>query len=609
MKNNQLFLLVLFVGLLLNISSAQARHFRISNIQGDVADFTNVNDLLPNLQDGDTLYFAGSFFDYTSTTLTISKRVVMIGPGFYLHENAPLQATEAPAKFDEVLILDGSASGTVIIGMHLSSITSKVAELTLKNCLMEKGGFDNITIQANMTNLKLDQCFLRGGIFASSTYTIDNLEIKNTALQTPVINKITNGVLDHNIIFTTDTDWTASCTLDNCVISNSIFLNEPSASKIIGGEGNTLRYNAFIASESQIFNSTDASKNTIENNNVFDTFHSTYFVKKITSPSNFFAGTFTELWGFSLKLADNSPAKGKGLSGVDMGIYGSNTPFVPGGVVIPHISELDIDPSGNNSRNIPVKLKAVSRNLNQTGTKISRIEYFIDTDPGRGKGTAFKFTMAETINLDTELDLAAVTDGIHTVYFRTMNDQGLWSALYSRPFYKLPNLLTKPGATNITNAEYFINTDPGQGKGKAITLTTNGSDISQEFDIDITGLDANKKHQLYVRAQDNTGRWGAVKSIEFEIGGVTSIDDLIKGGKFKIYPNPTVNWLQVDFGTTPKSAATLIVRDVQGKVLHKQVAQANTRTQRIQVKGFTPGLYYLELTDGKSSIVRKFIVR
>ena len=614
MKNNKLFLLVILVGLL-NAFSTQARSFYISNIQGDVvADYTNVNDLLPNIQDGDTLYFAGSFSNYASSNVTISKRVVIIGSGFYLHENAPLEATEMVARFGGQLVLDGSASGTVIIGMSLKNISCKVAELTLQNCLLDNGTATNVTVGVNMTNLKINQCFLRGNVFASSTYTIANLEIKNSALKTPTINKVTSGVLDHNIIFTSNTSWTGVTTIDNSTISNSIFLTEPSGGKLISGQGNTLRYNAFIASQSELFNTTDAANNTVEGNNIYDTFHSTYFAQQITSPTDFGnAGANTSLWGFSLKLADNSPAKGKGLSGTDIGMFGGSNPFVLGGVSTPYISELDIDPAGSTNRNINYKLKAFARNFSQATPGFSRIEYFIDTDPGKGKGTNILLVQGgNSVDADASIDISGVAEGVHIVYFRAVDSQGLWSTTYSRPFYKMPKLLEKPANTTMTAAEYFIDTDPGPGKGKAITLANSGTDITQEFDMDTTGLDRTKKHTLYVRVKDNTGRWSVEQSVEFELtpnSAVTSIDDLIKGGKFKVYPNPTVNWLQVDFGTAPKSAATLIVRDVQGKVLHKQVAQANTRTQRIQVKGFTPGLYYLELTDGKSYIVRKFIVR
>lgn len=612
MKTNKLFILLTMVGLIASLS-ANARTIRISNIQGDQADYTSIDAAIPFIQDGDTLQVAGSFFDYSSTTITISKRVVMIGAGFYLHENAPVQATEAMATLDQPLVFDGSSSGSIVVGMKLKSLSLKVNDFTLKNCLIENGVNTTVTINTDMQNLTIEGCFMRGRIFGATSNTLANLTLKNNIMVPPLINKLTAGTMTHNTVFATKTDWKTSMTLQNTVIKNNIFLNiaTSTGTSVIKGAGNTIDYNSFIVSSGDLMTTTDAANNTVGTNNVFNTFHRTLFVKEITSASDFQAGTSTSTWGFDLKLASSSAAKGVGEGGVDLGAFGGSTPYTLAGMVVPHISELDIDPAGSKTRKIPVKLKAEAKNFSNTGTKVSRIEYFIDTDPGRGSATAFSFTSASTVDLDTEIDLASVAEGVHTLYIRLVDDKGLWSTLYSRPFYNLPKLHEQPATTTITAAEYFIDTDPGAGNGKSITISATGTEITQDFEIDTTNLDRSKTHQLYVRMQDNTGRWSATQVLDFKVdnSAVTALSDLLpNGSKLRFFPNPTTEWLTVDFGMTPAKAATLKIRDTQGRILKTMVVQG-VRSHKIKVIDLKPGLYFVELNDGAHSIVRKFVVR
>lgn len=610
MKRLKLFLLLAIAGIVTSID-ANARNIRISNLQGDKADYTSITDVIPHLQDGDTLYIAGSFFDYSSTSITISKRVVMIGAGFYLHKNAPVQATEAIAAIDESLIFDGTSTGSVIIGMKLKALSIKVNELTIRNCLIENGTNTTVTIGTNMQNLTIKQSFMRGEIYSSGSYTLASLTLQNNIMPPPLINKMTTGTMTNNTVFTTKTDWKRSATLQNTTIKNNIFLNinSSSSNSVIKGSGNTIDYNSFIVSSGDLLTATDAGNNTVGTNNVFDTFHATLFVKKITSPSDFNAGTLTSTWGYDLKLAAASAAKGKGEGGIDLGAFGGATPYIVAGVNIPYISEIDVDPAGSTTRNIPFKMKVEARSFAHTGTKIGRIEYFIDTDPGQGKATPFTFTSAASVSLDLELDLASVAVGVHTLFIRAVDDKGLWSTLYSRPFYKLPKLLEQPAATTITAAEYFIDTDPGAGNGKSITLATSGTDVTQEFEIDTTGLDRTKKHKLYVRMQDNAGRWSGQKEIEFALDGssVTALDDLLADAKLSVFPNPTTEWLNIDFGTASGKPATLTIRDTQGRILSTQTTQA-TGVYRIKISDLRSGLYYIELSNGSESVIRKFIV-
>src|ERR1700759_4041231 len=69
-------------------------------------------------------------------------------------------------------------------------------------------------------------------------------------------------------------------------------------------------------------------------------------------------------------------------------------------------------------------------------TSITRIEWFIDTDPGFGNGTPVTITPTTDFNgLQTNIPLTGVTPGTHTLYVRSQNANGSWSLTNNTVFH------------------------------------------------------------------------------------------------------------------------------------------------------------------------------
>ncbi len=70
---------------------------------------------------------------------------------------------------------------------------------------------------------------------------------------------------------------------------------------------------------------------------------------------------FVDYDGWDFHLLSDSPAKGSGQNGVDMGIYGGSTPFVDGGRPgLPLITDIDSDFVGSQQSGLDVTIKAKS---------------------------------------------------------------------------------------------------------------------------------------------------------------------------------------------------------------------------------------------------------
>ena len=75
-------------------------------------------------------------------------------------------------------------------------------------------------------------------------------------------------------------------------------------------------------------------------------------------------------------------------------------------------------------------------------------------------------------------------------------------------------------ADAISEAEYFIDTDPGEGCGVAVDAADGVFDTAEEQleldDIDVSSLPVGH-HRLYLRVKDSQNRWGVIRQVPFEI--------------------------------------------------------------------------------------------
>ena len=144
--------------------------------------------------------------------------------------------------------------------------------------------------------------------------------------------------------------------------------------------------------------------------------------------------------------------------------------------------------------------------------QLTRLEYFVDTDPGRGNGTALSLTGATTSDSIYTLDLAGVSPGIHTLYVRAKDDAGAWSFTQRRVF-----MVSNVGGSSrqLDRLEYFIDEDPGRGLGTSLPLT-DAVNSDSTYTLDLTNVDPGI-HTLYVRARDNAGTWSFVQRRVFMV--------------------------------------------------------------------------------------------
>jgi subtilase family serine protease len=149
-------------------------------------------------------------------------------------------------------------------------------------------------------------------------------------------------------------------------------------------------------------------------------------------------------------------------------------------------------------------------------------EYFFDTDPGFGNGQPISVgAVTEAANINTALNTSGLSLGTHRVYIRAKNMAGSWTVVGFREFIvedAVPYPLAPVAADNVMAAEYFIDTDPGFGRGNAITVTPALQLAGINVAANTAGL-SQGVHRLYIRTKSNEGRWSVVSARDFEVSG------------------------------------------------------------------------------------------
>lgn len=145
--------------------------------------------------------------------------------------------------------------------------------------------------------------------------------------------------------------------------------------------------------------------------------------------------------------------------------------------------------------------------------QIVSAEYFFDADPGIGNGIpVFIASPADTVNLQINANVAGLSAGQHYLSVRTKDAAGSWSLQQSRLFYVNP----VPPSVNqqVTQAEYFFDTDPGIGNGVPVSIPQNDTVISS---FKITNPFTTGSHYLVMRTKDFDGNWSLQAAKKFNV--------------------------------------------------------------------------------------------
>lgn len=318
---------ILAICLLLATFSSQAKIWRVNNNVGVAANFTTLQAAHDGAAAGDTISLESSANSYGA--LTATKKLIIIGPGYFHVQNNPTSPIVNSATIGTVTLSTGS-SGSSISGVTGSSININVSNVTIARTIS-----GTIGIGPNISNLLIAQNY-DTSIFASVASNSTNILVTNNSLQG-------NG-----------TSWPASC---QALIINNILIST----------GGFLFYGQTLSNNIAIGANVISLTNCILSNNIDATtltrFGTTNGNIGNVTEAQVFVGAAGNTTDSQWKLKSGSPAIGAGLGGIDCGMYGGSTPYQLSGLpAIPAFTKLITTGVSSNTTPLQITVTVESKN-------------------------------------------------------------------------------------------------------------------------------------------------------------------------------------------------------------------------------------------------------
>ena len=236
-------------------------------------------------------------------------------------------------------------------------------------------------------------------------------------------------------------------------------------------------------------------------------------------------------------------------------------------------------------------------------------EYFFDNDPGVGNATAFSFitpgnTVIQTFNFATP---PAIAQGVHKLALRTKNADGKWGLfevssdftvtgalplqLISFTGRKEKDIVKLQWQTeNEINTHYFI-----------VQRSANGFDFADLGNV--AAFNTIGQHNYNFNDVNPLQQVGFYRLKQVDLNGTFTISNIVKINatdrkyELRLYPNPTVNKLTIDWNGSGKNIIVKII-DSKGAMLDTKTI-AGTSIITVNVTSLAKGIYYIELNDGE----------
>ncbi len=238
-----------------------------------------------------------------------------------------------------------------------------------------------------------------------------------------------------------------------------------------------------------------------------------------------------------------------------------------------------------------------------TVAKINKAEYFIDSDPGFGKAVPVPVSIpGKRVSLSFNVNASGLSQGFHMMVVRAHDELGRWSNTRQQVFYLYKAI--PPVSSNITGIEYFIDTDPGFGKGTPVSVAVPGSRVTADFIANLNGLTSGD-HIIYIRAKDALKRWSHYFAQAFTL----TISDFAKEevvSWFRIYPNPNEGNFKIDFADLQNRPIKITINDLNGRTVYSNELEGEIISLSVDLPD---GTYLLTVESGNQHFNQKLIIR
>ena len=351
-----IFLFVLII--IMSVTPAFATIWQVSNTGSPGADFDNVQAAHDAASAGDTIYVHGSSHDYGGFTL--SKKLFIYGPGYFLSENSETQAYTYPAMIRGDVSFNSGSDGSLMTGLDIY-VWNPYEEIVWIDA-------DSVVIKRNFIRGAGDTFYCNDNIIATGDnrkgiiITGNYLELhyndddSNEWPHTIKIGEnnsyiyIANNYLDSYAYWSDREAIYSPPSTDNIIVTNNVIRRTLKVYNAVV-QNNILREGNFTGEGNIVTNNIGDNGQFGSDNGNFTASMDSIFVG---------SGSTDGKW----QLREGSPAIGAGTpTGTDIGMFGGPTPYVLSGMPdIPAVYFFNAPAVVTPESGLPVEVKIKAHN-------------------------------------------------------------------------------------------------------------------------------------------------------------------------------------------------------------------------------------------------------
>jgi chitodextrinase len=249
---------------------------------------------------------------------------------------------------------------------------------------------------------------------------------------------------------------------------------------------------------------------------------------------------------------------------------------------------------------------SITANATDDGT-VTSVEFFVDgvsigsdaTAPYAASYTAVQGSHTITA-LATDNDGAQTTTSVVNI---TVNNPALVPPVVSltspliNATAKADDIIAlSANATDdgtITKVEFFVD-------GVSV-----GSDVTAPYTVNYTGVEGT--HSITATATDNDGAKTTSTAVSIVVSPKVGVAIESKDG-YSVYPNPTTEYLNINFSDINKSEKSHIqLYNVIGNLVYSK--QGESQNEKINVASFAKGIYFLVISANGQNSYNKIIIK
>lgn len=322
----QVILFGLTMAFLLASMSTFATIRRVNSAPGSTTSYTTIQAAHDASSAGDTLYLESSGISYGG--LSCTKKLTIIGTGYFLSQNPQTQASPASSTVDYIYFNTGS-DGSKVTGCSLGYLYLYANNLLISRNYINSYNTAIYQQSATLSNIVISQNYI---VVTYASWTAINFGSANNIL---ISNNYIYGSLSSGTNF--------FAIVNNNVINGTLGFYNTTYTNSILIDGTYSNYNCL------------ATYN-IANGTQFGTLNGN---QENVNMSNVFVGLTGNSTDGQYQLKTGSPAIGAGENGVDCGMYGGTFPYILSGMPnIPAIYYMNAPAIPSNTINVSIKAKS-----------------------------------------------------------------------------------------------------------------------------------------------------------------------------------------------------------------------------------------------------------